>query len=358
MNIMYLNNQSHLGGDTKCILKLCKELKKDNKLIMVSKGGVLEKEFTKLGIKHYYIKDVVNKMPHIIIFNIYKLIRIVKEEKIDIIHSHHRMATLTAKIVSKFVKVKVIHTQHLCIEDKFKLTKLALKNIDVITVSEAAKRILEKKSHLNGNRITTIYNAIETENKNKIIDQKLIDLKNKGYLIVAQVSRVIDYKGVYDFVDIAELTVKTNGKIRFVFIGDGPEKENLEKYIIEKKMQNYIFMLGSKDNVIEHLKYIDLLLLCSYIEGLPLAPIEAFSQGIPVIATNIDGTNEEILDGYNGYLVNAKDIRAFNEKINLLYKEKHIYCNMKNNAIKLYSDKFSTYEYIKKHIDIYQMSNN
>ncbi|MDY3959627.1 glycosyltransferase family 4 protein [Romboutsia timonensis] len=354
MNILYINNSMHLGGDNKCILKLCKQLKDNNKIIIASKGGVLESELTNLGIKHYYIKDVVNKMPHVILSNIRTLVKIVKDENIDIIHSHHRMATLTAKIVSKFTGVRVIHTQHLCIEDKFKLTNLALSNVQIITVSNAAKEILKNKSGLNEENITTIYNTVETENKNKVVDKKLIDLKDKGYFIIAQVSRVIDYKGIYDFVDVAEEVVKENDKIRFVLIGDGPEKENLEKYINEKILKEYIYLLGSKNNVIEHLKYVDLLLLCSYIEGLPLAPLEAFSQGIPVIATNIDGTNEEIINGYNGYLVEKKDIEGFKTKINQIYRDKELLDKLKENSFKIYSEKFDEKQYREKHIEIYK----
>ena len=340
MRILYLNNVMTVGGVTKCILKLCKELKDNNEIVVASHGGQLLDEFKSMGITHYEINDVENKHPINILSNIKKIINIVKHEEIEIIHSHHRMTTMIAKFVSKFTDVKVIHTQHLCIEDKFKLTKVALNNIQTITVSESAKRILETKSNLDGKNITTIYNTIEVENKNKSVDERLKQLKEAGYFIISQVSRVIDYKGVYDFVDIAEITVKENENIRFVFIGDGPEKDKLEEYIKQKKLQDYVFMLGSKDNVIEHLKYIDLLILCSYIEGLPLAPLEAFSQGIPVIATNIDGTNEEINDGQNGYLVNIKDIHRFKSYISKIYNEKF------NNDI-----------YIQKHIKLYKNLN-
>ena len=330
MRILYLNNVMTVGGVTKCILKLCKELKDNNEIVVASHGGQLLDEFKSMGITHYEINDVENKHPINILSNIKKIINIVKHEEIEIIHSHHRMTTMIAKFVSKFTDVKVIHTQHLCIEDKFKLTKVALNNIQTITVSESAKRILETKSNLDGKNITTIYNTIEVENKNKSVDERLKQLKEAGYFIISQVSRVIDYKGVYDFVDIAEITVKENENIRFVFIGDGPEKDKLEEYIKQKKLQDYVFMLGSKDNVIEHLKYIDLLILCSYIEGLPLAPLEAFSQGIPVIATNIDGTNEEINDGQNGYLVNIKDIHRFKSYISKIYNDKKLLENLQD----------------------------
>ena len=353
MRILYLNNVMSVGGVTKCILKLCKEKSANIETVVASHGGALLGEFNSLGVKHYEIYNVEDKSPINIIRNIKKLCDIVKNEKIDIIHSHHRMTTLLSKIVSKIVKVKVIHTQHLCIEDKFKLTNIALKNIPTVTVSEAAKKILIEKSNLDEKNITTIYNTIETKNNNKEVDQRLLGLKEKGYFIIAQVSRAIDYKGVHDFISIAKESVKENDNLRFVFIGNGPEFENMEKYIKEENLQEYIYLLGSKNNVIEHLKYIDVLLLCSYIEGLPLAPLEAFSQGIPVIATDIDGTNEEIIDNENGFLVKVKDIQAFKVRILELYNNKSLLNEFKLNAYNSYTQNFNTKKYIEEHENIY-----
>lgn len=356
MKILYLNNVMSVGGVTKCILKLCKEINEDIEVVVASHGGALLDEFSSRGIKHYEINDVEDKSPMNIIKNIKILYRIVKSEKIDIIHSHHRMTTLLSKIVSKITNVKVIHTQHLCIEDKFKLTNLALRNIKTITVSEAAKRILKEKSSLDERNIITIYNTIETENDNKEIDTKLLKLKKDGHFVIAQVSRAIDYKGVYDFLNIAKESIKDNDNLRFVFIGDGPEFKNMEKYIQEENLQEYVYLLGSKNNVIEHLKCIDVLLLCSYIEGLPLAPLEAFSQGIPVIATNIDGTNEEIVDDENGFLVEMKDIQGFKSKILKLYNNKELLSRFKENAYNAYENNFNVENYIKNHENLYKES--
>lgn len=354
MNILYLNNEMTIGGVAKCILKLSKELQHNNKIFIASKdGGALLPEFKKIGIDNYPIKDVGSKSPHNIILNIIKLIKIVKEEKIDIIHSHHRMTTLLAKAVSNFTKVKVIHTQHLCIEDKFKLTNVALSNIQIITVSEAAKRILIQKSKLQAENITTIYNTIETQCDNKVVDHELLKLKKKGCFVVAQVSRIIDYKGVYDFVEVAKETSKVNENIKFVLLGDGPELNNIRELVKREKLEDLIYLLGSKNNIIEHLKHIDLLLLCSYIEGLPLAPLEAFSQGIPTIATNIDGTNEEIENGYNGYLVEMKDIKGFKEKILEVYNDEILLAQLKENSAKKYEEFFNTDVYIRKHVENY-----
>ncbi len=356
MNILYLNNDMTIGGVSKCILKLTKEFIKDNNIFIASKSnGVLLPEFEKMGIKNIDLSDVDDKSPQNILKNISIIKNAVEENNIDIIHSHHRMTTLLAKIVSKLTGVKVIHTQHLCINDKYKLTKLALNHINTITVSNAAKRILVEKANLKSDDITTIYNTIETENKNKEIDKRLINLKENGYFIVAQISRVIDYKGVYDFIEIAKSVAEVNDQIKFVLIGDGPEYEKISKQVERENLGNIVFLLGAKNNVIEHLKKIDVVLLCSYIEGLPLAPLEAFSQGVPVIATNIDGTNEEINNGYNGYLVKKKDIQAFKKNIIKLYEDRESYNKMQENCRRIFRDKFNEKIYYKKHFDMYLM---
>lgn len=353
MNILYLNNSAHLGGDTKCILKLCKELKNSNKIIIACNGGSLISEFEKMGIIYYKIRPISIINIFSIIFNIITIIKIVKKEKIDIIHSHHRMTTLMSKIASKIIKVKVVHTQHLCIKNKFFLTKFSLKNIDTITVSDGAKEILIRKCKLDERKIITIYNTIEVEDKNKKIDRRLLELKEKGFFVVAQVSRIIDYKGVYDFVDIAKKTIGINSNIRFILIGEGEESEKLRAYIKEKDLDEYVYMLGSKDNVIEHLKYIDLILLCSYIEGLPLVPLEAFSQHIPVVATNIAGTKEEITDGVNGFLLEEKSIDGFTNKIIEIFNNEELYASLKENAYRIFNEKFTVDKYIAGHLKIY-----
>ena len=231
---------------------------------------------------------------------------------------------------------------------------MTLRNIPIITVSNSAKENLVTKYGLSKNNITTIYNTIETTNNNYEIDKQLINLKNSNMFTVAHISRLVDYKGIYDYLEIAKQVSKYDTNIRFVIIGSGPEEENIKSYIQNNNLQDNIFLLGNKSNVINQLKYINLVLLCSYIEGLPLVPLEAFSQGIPVIGTNIGGTNEEIIDGYNGYLIDKKDIKCFVEKIMFIYKNNNVYDEMKKNSLDIYNDKFNSKQYYTNHIDVYR----
>lgn len=353
MNILYINNVMDVGGVEKCIIKLSKLMKDNNKVVVATTGGKLEKELDFFNIKHYNLLNTDSKSPYTILNNLKIINKIIKEEKIDLVHSHHRMTTLYCKFLSKINNFKLIHTQHLCIEDKLKLTKLTLKNIPIITVSNSAKENLVMKYGLTESNIKTIYNTIETTNNDYEIDKQLKNLNDKDMFTIAHISRLVDYKGIYDYLEIVKQISKKDTNIRFVIIGSGPEEENIKNYIKNNNLQEHIFLLGNKSNIINQLKYINLVLLCSYIEGLPLVPIESFSQGVPVIGTNIGGTNEEVIHGKNGYLVDKKDINGFVEKIMFIYENKDIYDEMKENSLEIYNEKFNEEQYYIKHIEFY-----
>ena len=159
---------------------------------------------------------------------------------------------------------------------------------------------------------------------------------------------------IRDSVNIAKEVNERNKNIRFFLIGEGEELENLRNYIKENKLEEVVYLLGEKSNVIDHLKYIDLVLLCSHIEGLPLVPLEAFSQRVPVIATNIPGTNEEIINGVNGYLVPIKDIKTFSKRINELYEDSELYKSLKKGAYRTFAINFTSEKYILSHLKFYR----
>ncbi|NLZ34563.1 MAG: glycosyltransferase family 4 protein [Clostridiales bacterium] len=353
MNILYLNNSMHLGGDTKCILNLCREFKSTNKIIAASKGGKLIKEFKNMNIKHYYIKDVLNKFPHVIIFNIFRLIKIVKYENIEIIHSHHRMTTFIAKIVSKFIKVKVIHTQHAIIKDKKILTRMTFKHITIIAVSNAVKENLINDYKLDSNMIKVIYNAIDNRKSNKEVDLRILEYKKQGFFLVGCISRITKGKGIRVFIDAANSINKHGKKIKFIIIGDGDKRIELENYCKKMDIDNVDF-LGFKSNVIDYISNLDLIVQPSYSEGLGLTAIEALSQSKPVIASDIPALREVVIDNYNGLLFPPGNSKQLVKAIYRVFNNKDLKTKLSENAFRHYNDVFNSKSYYVRHKKIYE----
>ena len=105
MRILHISRTMGQGGAEKVVYQICKDYNDDKlEMFIASTGGIYEKELAKIGIKHYYIPDLDSKNPIDIIKTLFVLKKIIKEEKIDIIHSHHRMAAFYSKILSLFNK--------------------------------------------------------------------------------------------------------------------------------------------------------------------------------------------------------------------------------------------------------------
>lgn len=354
MKVMYLTRQLSIGGVTKCIYNLCNGLVYEEDPIVCAYPGKLENSFVKLGIHCYNIPDVGKRNPLILFKALLKIRRLIKTESINLIHSHHRMTTFLANIAVIGTKVKVIHTQHLNIEDKYVLTHFVLKKVPTICVSHAAAEILVTKSKLQKRQIQTIYNTIDFETNVGDIDQTIVQRKEAGDFLVAQVSRLVDYKGVYEFLEVAAKVTRQNSHIKFFLIGDGPERPKLVEKIAQANLSEVVFLLGPKNNILKQLEYIDLMILCSKIEGLPLSPIEAFYSGIPVIASDINGIREEIESGKNGYLIPQAQVDMFADKILYLFESTTIYKAMKKEAKQTFVDKFTKEQYVQAHQRFYE----
>lgn len=356
-NILYFTRTMGIGGTEKVILQLCKYFNtKFNKIIVCSCGGVHEDELKELGIKHYTINDIENKNPQNIIKTLLLTYRIIKNENIDIVHTHHRMAAFYTSILKKITKIEFINTAHNTFQDKKFFTKLILKDARVVAVGEKVRKNLIDFFELSPKQVKVIYNGIEKNNKSIIEIPEIKKYKDKGYFLVGNIGRLSEQKGMEYYVKSIPEVVKKHSNIMFYIIGDGEEKEKLIGMAKELQIESNLIFLGFRNDVINIIKQLDLIVLSSLWEGLPLTPIEAFSQGKTVIATNVDGTGEIVQNLQNGILIQERDSKSISENIIKLYRDMDLRIKLENNTLKVYKDKFSikifNLNYIKYYSDI------
>ena len=99
-NILHISRTMDIGGAEKIVYQLATDLKEEFENVHVaSTGGLWEEELNKNGIKHHKILDVESKSPKTLATNFNTLRKIIKENKIDIIHTHHRMAAFYARLL-------------------------------------------------------------------------------------------------------------------------------------------------------------------------------------------------------------------------------------------------------------------
>ena len=115
--------------------------------------------------------------------------------------------------------------------------------------------------------------------------------------------------------------------------GNGPERDNIEREIAACGMENNVRMLGYCTHLQDYQHITDVLVSCSYREGLPLNIVEAMLSGNPVVATDNRGHRELIHDGENGFLVPCDDDTAMAEKVLLLLKDGVLTSSIRESAL-------------------------
>ena len=264
------------------------------------------------------------------------------------------MAALYTRILSYFYKFKFIHTAHNTFYNKRKLTNFALKKSSIVAVGDNVRKNLINEFDIKNDNITVIYNSIEVENiKYKVVDE-INNYKKQGFFTVGNIGRISKQKGMEYFVQAATEVVKLNNKIRFFIVGDGEDRNKIEKLISDCGMNEYIIMMGFRSDITDIINQLDLIVLSSLWEGLPLTPIEAFSLGKTVIGTNVDGTPEIIQDGYNGILIEPKNYVQIAQNIIYLQENNKELELLKYNAKNTYKNKFSYDVFRQKYTDFYK----
>ncbi|HEX5393477.1 MAG TPA: glycosyltransferase family 4 protein [Rhodocyclaceae bacterium] len=134
-------------------------------------------------------------------------------------------------------------------------------------------------------------------------------------LLIGTVAILRKKKGHAELLEAAAQVLARYPDAHFVFAGDGPQMENLQRRIQELGVSQHVHLLGLRRDVINVLQSLDLFVLPTYQEALGTAFMEAGATSTPAIGTNVDGVPEVVRDGETGLLVPAKDANALAEAI-------------------------------------------
>ncbi|GEP65549.1 hypothetical protein CBE01nite_33170 [Clostridium beijerinckii] len=346
-NILYFTRTMNLGGTEKVVLQLCEIMKSEaDKIVVCSCGGVNVENLNKMNIKHYNIPDIDKKDIRTILTVLKKISMIIKEENINIVHTHHRMAAFYTRIIGFTRNFIFINNSHNTFYDKKLLTKFSLGKANIVAVGNKVKDNLCDFYGISKFNIEVIHNAVEPFEDQIEPIEILKKYKRDGYALVGNIGRISEQKGMEYFVRTIPLVLEKYKKTKFFIIGDGEDKGKIKTLISELHVEDYVVLLGYRNDIQNVMSQLDLIVLSSLWEGLPLTPIEAFSVAKPIVATAVDGTVEIIDDDVNGILVGPKDIKELADAIISIFKFPERTEMFKINALKKYNEEFS-YEILK-----------
>ena len=298
------------------------------------------------------------------------LYKIIKTNPPHIIHTHNSKAGALGRIVCWYVnlfkkkKIYVIHQMHGYYFTKLKgfkrkvfcwIEKVLALISDALLFQNKYEYELSKKFKPKKTKLCLIGNGINFDNFNGIYEARgehsNRDIKN--IICIARIEPVKNHKMVIEAANILKNRYQYNNFIIYI-IGEG-EKRHLEKIIKQYSLSENIVFTGKllQKQVVEYLEIADISILTSIKEGMPRSLIESMYYAIPCIGTNVVGTNEVIIDNFNGYLADLNDHEKFAERMHYILKNDNIKKELGENAKKYCLENFNEDNVIERIKDIY-----
>jgi glycosyltransferase involved in cell wall biosynthesis len=155
------------------------------------------------------------------------------------------------------------------------------------------------------------------------------------------VARMRPVKGHTFFLEAAARVSREIQDARFILVGDGPLRHEIEDRIARLGISDRVHLLGERSDASQLVASFDLAVLASLHEGLPNAVMEAMAAGVPVVATAVGGTRELIVDGETGYLVPPADVLALGERISFALQNEEISSAIAERGREFVTDRFA-----------------
>ncbi len=251
---------------------------------------------------------------------VFKIKKIMEENRIDLVHTHGYKANVIGSIASALRRgTKCVRTEHGLTEpfrgfDRIKmgfyeyldsLTGRHMVNKVISVSKDIQEKITDKYRNIN---IETVHNGISDVDFAGVSEDKIRRSFGIGAksLVVGVVGRLVPVKGHSHFLEAAKIILKKRRDVLFILVGDGPLRESLEASVPEEFQKNIKFT-GFRSDVKDIMRIMDIVAFSSLSEGIPYALLEAMSMEKAIVATNVGGLAEVISDGSDGLLVRSGD---------------------------------------------------
>lgn len=195
------------------------------------------------------------------------------------------------------------------------------------------------------NKISVIPNGIELEK---------YDFKasyNKEIFKIAFVARLSIQKQPILFLKVAKIAKETKKPFLFYLVGNGELLELCQKYVKRNNLEGFVVIRKFTNDINKFLNEMDILCIPSLAEGLPVTGLEAMAIGVPVVATDVPGWNDIIINKVNGCLT-EKDANLIFESIDNLYNDQDLYNVIKLNGKKT-AQKYTNQIMSAKYLELY-----
>ena len=295
-------------------------------------GGYLDAEARKIkNLKTYFLPQMKHPIrPWWDVVAFFKIASILKQEKVQVVHTHSSKAGFLGRWAARMAVVPaIVHTVHGWgfYDGQFFLTRWLYIRLEKLTAS-ITQKIITVSAH---NRNEGIELGIGKKQQYEVIHsgilpkkyvlssvqfkkaRRLINPKNRPAVLI--LSNFKNQKSPFDVVEASQKVCADMPNALFIWAGDGPMRQAVEQKIAQAGLTTNFKLLGWRQDIAELFAASDVLLLTSIYEGLPRVVLQAMAAGKPVVATAVNGTPEAVREGVTGFLVKPHDTERMSQAL-------------------------------------------
>ena len=338
--ILYVIRSLEKGGTENQLITLVRHLHRKTHLCHVfalEPGGRLQGVLNDLGVSVYSgdLNDTdFYRAPWKLLLSQLKLISVIKRIRPQVVHSFLPLATSMGALAGRVTNVPSIITGRRALathQERHAILKPLDRFANALShrVTVNSKAVWEdtiRRDHIDPLKLRLIYNGVdsvpfESAQSQRTAVRRQLGIKDHDPVIIV-VANLIPYKGHAELIQAAKQVITKIPESMFLLAGeDRGILKDLENQVKVMGISERVMFLGQRNDIPQLLAASDLSVLASHEEGFSNVVLESMAAGLPVVATDVGGNREAVLDGVTGWLVPPGDPAAMAEKIILTLRD-------------------------------------
>ena len=274
---------------------------------------------------------------------LFRLVKFLRTERIDLVQAYHLKAKFIGTLAGKIAGVKTITAVRdlglgLTAINRIPDNLANLCTDQFLVNSQSIKDYLMTTKKVPDGKIEVITNGVDVGKYRPVDATTKIDCKRKlgidsKDVVIGVIANLRPVKALDIFIQAAAQIHLSEPRAKFVIVGDGPSRRDLESQASECGLSTQVLFAGSCSDVQFYLQAFDIGVLCSTSEGFSNTMLEYMAAGLPVVATSVGGNREQIRDGWNGFLVPPNDSQSLADSIKKLVHDEMLRATFSEHAL-------------------------
>jgi L-malate glycosyltransferase len=370
--VLQLIDSFHQGGSERQALQLTRLLHESGRfqvrLASLNPEGILRADVERLGLGEIPSYPLNNFYDLNAVKQLRRLVSFLRRACVDILHTHDfytnvfgMTAGTVARLPVRIASLRETTGMRTSVQRRALRMSFSLANQVVANSNAVRQRLIEEG--VAGEKITVIYNGLDEKrlisaaSRASVLSRFGLPLENgsqhrKFVTIVANMRHEV--KDYPMFLRAARRIKDAIPAAAFLLAGEGDLTESIRSLSLDLKLEDSSFLLGRCENLAELLSISDVCVLSSKAEGFSNSILEYMAAGCPVVATDVGGAREAIIEGETGYLVRAGDDALMAEHVVALLSEPERARTMGQTGKRLVSEKFSCDSQLSRTEELYE----